>query len=68
MAFDAMLHLTEVKIEQMTDPDMIMFAEQNIRGGLSFINQRYCANGVRETDGGEEEHTEMLYVDGKKKF
>ena len=65
LAFDAMLHLTEIQIEKMTDPDMLMFVEQNIRGGLSFINQRYCASGARETAEGAKEHIEMIFIDGK---
>ena len=40
-----------------------MFVEQNIRGGLSYINQRYCRrDGVKVENGAS--FSEMLYIDG----
>ena len=59
LAFDCMLKLTGVEIEMMTDMDMILFFEQNLRGGLSFIAQRYC-----ERMESSEHDWNLLYIDG----
>jgi hypothetical protein len=37
-----MLKMTGVEIESLRDMDMVLFLENNIRGGVSFINQRHC--------------------------
>jgi len=43
LAFDAMLKLTKVNIELITDPDMFYFFEKQIRGGISTTgNTRYA--------------------------
>ena len=63
-----MLKSTKVKIDLLTDYDQILFIEQNIRGGMSYINQRYCSAGteVHSINGDIQEHTaEILYTDGK---
>lgn len=62
MAYDVMLKTTRVKIEQITDLDMMMFFEDNIRGGVSFINQRHCK--ATSSNKAIDEHIEMLYIDG----
>jgi len=60
LAFDCMLKSTKVQMELLTDVDMILMVEQNIRGGVSYINQRHCVEKV--TENGE---TQILYVDGE---
>lgn len=50
-----MLKYTGVELELMTDIDQILFVESNIRGGLSYIGQRFCKK-TPEND--------MLYIDG----
>ena len=59
LAFDSMLRSTKVEIELLTDIDQILFIENNIRGGVSFINQRHCEKGV-DAKGFE---TSMAYID-----
>jgi len=60
-----MLRSTNVEIELLTDIDQILFVEQNIKGGLSYINQRYCKAGEYK-----DEVTNLLfwifllYIDG----
>ena len=41
LARDAALKLTEVKLELLSDPDMLLMVEKGIRGGISMINNRY---------------------------
>lgn len=65
LAFDCMLKLTGVHIELMEDPDMVMFVEQNIRGGLSYISQRYSKVGKEKRKDGKQEFVDLLYVDGE---
>ena len=42
LAFDAMLKMTKVKLELLTDPDMYLFFERGVRGGVSMITKRYA--------------------------
>ncbi|XP_050528668.1 uncharacterized protein LOC126898547 [Daktulosphaira vitifoliae] len=42
LSFDAMLKYTDVNIELITDPDMLLMFELGIRGGLTQVNQRYA--------------------------
>jgi hypothetical protein len=61
-----MLKSTKVKLELLTSIDKILFIEQNIRGGLSYIAQRYCKAGHHTTaDDGRDFFLEMLLIDGK---
>jgi len=41
LSWDAMLKMTKVELELLTDPDMLYFFMEGITGGLSFINKRY---------------------------
>ena len=41
LSWDAMLNFTNVQLELLTDPDMLYFYMEGIRGGLSVINKRY---------------------------
>ena len=58
MAYDAMLKLTKVQIQLMHDVDMILLVEQNVRGGVSYINTRHCEKKTTL-----EKKTEMLFID-----
>ena len=72
-----MLKMTGVFIECLSDMDMILFLEANIRGGVSYINQRHCEadEDPRDLDPaadeeGEDilERTKCIYVDGNLLF
>ena len=41
LSWDAMLKSTNVKLELMTDIDMFQFIERGMRGGISYIANRY---------------------------
>ena len=40
-AWDSMLKMTNVELESFTDIDQNLFCENGIRGGLSYIGERY---------------------------
>ena len=41
LSWDAMLKMTGVASEKISDPDKYMFFEQGMRDGVSYINKRY---------------------------
>ena len=41
LAWDAMLKMTKIKLDLMTDVDMYQFIEKGLRGGISYIANRY---------------------------
>ena len=41
LSWDAMLKMTDIKLELMTDIDMFQFVEKGTRGGISYIANRY---------------------------
>ena len=58
-----MLKQTGVQIELLSDIDQILFIENSIRGGLSFINQRYARRHKTQ-----KRNVELHYVDGGEKM
>ena len=58
LCFDAMLKMTGVELSLMSDIEQINFVENNIRGGVSFINQRFAKAGKMG-----KHFTELLYLD-----
>ena len=41
LSLDAMLKMTDIKLELMTEVDMFQFIEKGMRGGVSYIANRY---------------------------
>ena len=41
LTWDAMLNMTEIKHELISDPDTYIFFEKGMRGGVSYISNRY---------------------------
>lgn len=68
LSLDAMLKYTGVSIELFTDVDMLMFAENGIRGGVCQVNKRYVKanNQYMDADFDRTKETSyLLYLDGK---
>jgi hypothetical protein len=41
LAWQACLKMTDVELELLTDPDMYLFIEEDLRGGISMISNRF---------------------------
>ena len=41
LSWDAMLNMAKIKLEIISDPDMYIFFEKGMRGGVSYISNRY---------------------------
>ena len=41
LSWEAMLNLIKVELELIPDPDMCLFFEKGMRGGVSYISKRY---------------------------
>ena len=41
LSWDAMLKLTGIELEKISDIDMYLFIEKGLRGGISYIAKRY---------------------------
>ena len=65
LAWDAMLKMTKIKLELMTDVDMYLFIEKGLRGGISYIANRYGkANNKFMKDYNENEPSKyIMYLD-----
>ena len=54
-----MLRMTKIKLEKINDPDKYMFFEQGMRGGVSYINNRYSEASKNKN---------ILYIDMNKSY
>ena len=41
LSWDAMLKMTRIKLELISDVDMHLFIEKGMRGGISYISKRH---------------------------
>ena len=51
LAWQAALKMTEVELDLFTDPDMHLFIEEGIRGGVAIITHRYAKLNVPDLEG-----------------
>ena len=65
LAWDAMLKTTKAEFDPITDPEMLLFFERQIRGGVSMIVKRYAeANNKYMKNFDESKLSEFLmYLD-----
>ena len=65
LSWDAMLKMTEVNLELITDIDMHQFVEKGLRGGISYIANRYgkANNKYMQNWNPNEESKYLMYLD-----
>ena len=65
LSWDAMLKMTDIKLELMTDIDMFQFIEKGMRGGISYIANRYSKANNRYTKNYDEKAPSkyIMYLD-----
>ena len=65
LSWDAMLKTTETKLELMSDVDMFQFIEKGMRGGISYIANRYgkANNKYMKNYNPEEVSKHIMYLD-----
>ena len=65
-----MLNMTKVKIEFTSDPEMYIFFEKGMRGGVSYISNRYSKanNKYLKSYDPKQESKHIIYLDANKCF
>ena len=70
LSWDAMLKMTRIKVEKISDIDQYLFIEKGLRGGNSYIAKRYAkANNKYMSDyDPNKQSTFITYFDKKNKL
>ena len=65
LSWDAMLKMTEIKLDLISDIDMQLFVEKGLRGGISYIAHRYgkANNKYMSSYNPQEENSYLMYLD-----
>ena len=65
LSWDAMLKTTKIELELIPDPDIYIFFEKGIRGGVSYISNRYSKanNEDLESYDPKQESKHIIYLD-----
>ena len=64
-SWDALLKCTNVSLELITNPDMYLFIEKGLRGGISMVSHRHAAanNQYMQNYSPEQPTSYLLYLD-----
>ncbi|XP_065667559.1 uncharacterized protein LOC136087872 [Hydra vulgaris] len=62
LAWDAALKLTKVKLELLSDYDMILMIKKGIRGGISMISKRLGASNNKYMDDAYDKSKESTFI------
>ena len=65
LSWDSMLRMTDIRLELMTDIDMFQFIQKGMRGGISYIANRYgkANNKYMKTYDEESPSKYIMYID-----
>ena len=65
LSWDAMLKMTGIKLDLISDTDMHLFIEEGIRGGISYISKRHskAINEYMWSFDTNEENKFIMYLD-----
>ena len=66
LSWDAMLKMTKIKLELVTDPDMYIFFEKGTKCGISYVSNRYSkANNLKylKSYDPKQESKHIIYLD-----
>ena len=65
LSWDAMLKLTQVKLELIDDPDMYLMIESGLRGGVSMITKKHAVanNPLVPGDDNSKRNKYLMYLD-----
>ena len=64
LIWDAMLNMTKIKLELISDPDIYIFFKKGMRGGFSYISYRYSkAKNKYLKSYNPEQNQNILYLD-----
>ena len=65
LSWDAMLKMTGVKLEKISDIDKYLFIEKGLRGGISYIAKRYtkASNKYMKNYDSKKPSKYILYLD-----
>ena len=65
LSWDAMLKITKINLDLISDIDMQLFIEKGLRGGISYIAHRHgkANNKYMQNYNPQEESSYLMYLD-----
>ena len=66
LSWDGKFKLAKIELELISDPDMFIFFEKGIKGGISYISKRYSkANNKYLKSYGPKQESFLVFILGK---